>query len=196
MSLRRPDRGFVQFEWYLLAAVLLVALAVVVPEARRHGPQGALVALGWVAGVLIAALGLLLGATWLLGRDGPRRWLGALFRGLGAGFLAALLGTALVHGHGLTAAGEDRVGLGAGILGAVAGALLHRRLGPARFRTAFRRFCLALLGSLLFGILGILGPGDWGVDLGILAPLLVFALLAACGRIVPPAGDRPEPFNG
>ena len=189
MTPRRSGRGFVQFEWFILAAVLLTVLAVVLPEARKHGLMGALVALGWVAGVAAGAAGLLAAGTWMLGQGGLRRWLGAGFRFLAAGFVAAVLASALAHGHGLSATGEDRAALAAGVLGAVAGTLLHRRLGPARFWPVCRRFGLALLGSFLLGILGILGPGEWGVDMGILIPLLVFAILAASGRIVPP----PEP---
>ena len=41
----RPHLGFVRYECYLVPALLLVVLAVVVPEAHNHGWKGALVAL-------------------------------------------------------------------------------------------------------------------------------------------------------
>jgi hypothetical protein len=187
----RIARGFVRHDYYISAALLLVTLAVVVPKAHSHGLKGALLALAGVAAVVVAGAALLLGATWMLERGGLRRWLGHGLRGLGFGLLGAVLGTTLVHGHGLSVAGENRASLLAGILGALAGMLLHRRLGPERFWPAFGRFGFALLGSLVFGCLGILA-GDWGVSLGVLAPLVVFAILAASGRIVPPSGrDHP-----
>lgn len=137
-----------------------------------------------------SAVAVLAGAGWLLQWEGARRWLGAGLRWAGFGLLGAVLAATLVHGHGLSTAWEDRVALLAGILGAAAGARWHRRLGPERFWPAFGRFGFALLGSLVLGILGILGPGEWGVALGVLAPLLVFAVLAARGRIVPPGPSR------
>jgi len=56
----------------------------------------------------------------------------------------------------------------------------------ANFWPACRRLAYALLGSLAGGILGLLAPGTWGVAVGILVPLGIFAALAAAGKIVPP----------
>ena len=194
---RREPRGFVRHDLYLLAAVVGLALAVVVPQARRHGLAGALLALLAVAGVLAATVGLLLAITWLiqrLGQPGPgwrgglARWVGHLLRFTLFGSLASVLAAGLCAWHGLTPAGADLVALAAALLGGTAGCLTRHHLGPNRFWPAFRRLCLALVGSFLGGILGILGPGNWGVGIGILVPLLIFALLAASGKIVPPAG--------
>ena len=49
----RPHLGFVRYECYLVPALLLVVLAVVVPEAHNHGWKGALVALAGTAMNLI-----------------------------------------------------------------------------------------------------------------------------------------------
>jgi hypothetical protein len=184
----------VRFEFYLLAAFLGLTLAVVVPEARTHGLRGALLVLAGSAGVLGAGFALLAGATWMLEETGrpdtagsaARAWVGGLLRFGLCGCIAALVCGSLVAWHGLSLAAENGVTLGAGAVGGAAGVLLHLRLGPERYWTAFGRLAIALLASLLFGLLGILGPGNWGVDLGILAPLGVFVLLAAAGRIVPP----------
>jgi hypothetical protein len=195
----RPHLGFVRYECYLVPALLLVVLAVLVPEAHNHGWKGALVALAGIAALLAAGLGVLVGGAWLMERTGrPGSVLGAALRHglrclLCAG-IAAGLGLALVAQHGLPVAVENGVSLVAGALGGAAGLLLHFRLGPERFWTAFGRLLFALAGSLLFGLFGILGPGNWGVDLGILVPLLIFAIFAACGRVVPPpAEDRRTP---
>lgn len=96
-------------------------------------------------------------------------------------------------GHGLSPVTQNLVSLAAGVLGGLFGGFLHHRLGPARFWPAFGLFCLTLLGSFLGGILGILGPENWGVDIGIMIPLLIFAILAAAGRIVPPPEGAPPP---
>ena len=198
----RPDRGFVRHDFFILAAIVCITLAVAVPQALRHGPKGALLALLGVAGVLVMGAGVLFAITWLTeqrgrtdlgGRDTAFRWVGHLLRFILFGLLASVLGAALMAGHGLSPATENLVALVSGILGGVGGGLLYHRLGPARLWPAFGRFCLALLGSFVGGILGILGPGNWGVALGILIPLLIFAILAAAGRIVPPPEGVPPP---
>lgn len=149
-----------------------------------------------LVGVFLAGIvAALVAIFWLIermaepvqGGQGPVfRWLGHLLRFLLFGLISSVLGTALVHGHGLSLFEENLVALVAGAAGGMVGCLLHLRLGHARFWPAFGRFCLALVGSLFGGMFGILGPGNWGVDIGILAPLLLFAILAAAGRIVPP----------
>ena len=193
MHNRRRTSGFVRHDFHIALAILLLTLAVGVPQALKHGLRGALTAVaGLVCGLAVLA-GLLLGATWLLERGGarnggPAAWLALGLRFLLFGLISALLGDALVLWHGLGPGGEDLATLGAGVLGGTCGCFLYQRLGPPRFWPAFGRFCLALLGSLAGGLLGILGPGNWGVDLGILVPLLIFAILAARGRIVPKAG--------
>jgi hypothetical protein len=192
----------VRYEIYLLAAGILITLAVVVPAARSHGLVAALAALLCIVAILGAGLALLVVSGWLLERaQGPKSAWGTVLAGLGhllrfglCALVASLLASALVAWHGLSLPAENRVALVSGILGGAAGVWLHLRLGSARFWTAFGRLALALLASFLLGILGILGPGNWGVDLGILAPLLVFGFLAAAGRIVPPPeGGRPSP---
>lgn len=198
----RPDRGFVRHDLYILAAAVLLLVAVVIPQALRYGFQGALLATLGALGGLVLLAGLLLLATWVIeqaGNPGPGWW-GLAFRGAGHGgrfalfgVMAAVLGISLVHGHGLSAAGEDLASLASGALGGAVGCWLRHHLGPARFWPAFGRFCLALLASFIGGILGILGPGTWWVDLGILIPLLMFAILAATGRIVPHASSVSPP---
>jgi hypothetical protein len=57
-------------------------------------------------------------------------------------------------------------------------------------------FSLALLGSLAGGILGILLPEPWGVDAGIILPLLLFLGLAVTGRLGEPRRPKPAPGPG
>ena len=184
----------------ILAAFVLVALAVVVPEFVLHGWRRGVVAILWVVAVAAAIVGLLMALAWLLdagnGKQGGwgdrvSRGFRFLLRFLLFGFLAGILATALVAGHGLGADGENRVLLVSGILGGLVGCFFHFRLGASRFWGAFGGFCLALFGSLVLGILGILLPGDWGPDLGILLPILIFVVLALAGRVVPPRDAEP-----
>lgn len=201
-DLRSPrPRGFVRFELYLTAAALLIALAVLVPEVRNHGWKAGLVALLGIILTLAAIIGVLVGISWLVelaGREGSAagaaaRWLGHVLRFALCACLGAGLATALAAQHGLPVRAQNVVSLAGAALGGAAGAWLRVRLGPGRYWIAFGRLALALAGSLLFGLFGILVPGNWGVDLGIMVPLLVFAILAACGRIVPPAAPRSAP---
>lgn len=195
------ERGFFRYDYTILAAILCLVLAVVVPQAHKHGLKGALVALAGVGGVLAGGLGLLIGGSWLLDRkerpgwgDWVRRGFGHVFGFCLFGLLASAVAAALVGQHGLSPAAENRVALCAGILGGLSGERVRHRLGPERFWPAFGLLGFALLGSLLGGILGILGPGNWGVDIGVLTPLLIFAALSAAGRIGRPAPtptDRP-----
>ena len=200
-----PDatRGFVRHDCFILVAVILVAMAVVIPQAQKHGLKGALMALLVVVIALAGIMAALFAISWLIERmaEPVSGGQGAFFRGLGHllrfllfGLISSLLGTALAFGHGLSLIGENLVALGAGAAGGMGGCLLHQRLGPTRFWPSFGRFCLALVGSLFGGMFGILGPGNWGVSIGILLPLLIFAILAAIGRIVPPKeGVLPPP---
>jgi len=192
---RRSFPGFVRFELYIAASVLLIALAMVIPEVRNHGWKAGLLALLGIVLTLAAIIGVLVGISWLAGREGSAA--GAAVRSAGhvlrfalCACLGAGLATALVAQHGLPVWAQNAVSLAGAALGGAAGAWLRLRLGPGRYWIAFGRLALALAGSLLFGLIGILGPGNWGVDLGILLPLLVFAILAGCGRIVPPAEQR------
>lgn len=192
-----PRPGFVRYELYLGASLLVVILAVVVPQAVKHGFKGALFALLGLAGVVAGAVLVLLALNWLVeALQGPKAgWAGMLARLVGFalrfllfGLITALVAEALILWHGLGVHLEDAVALGAGALGGAGGCLLHHRLGAGRFWLVFGRLCLALVASLFGGLLGILIPGNWGVDLGVLAPLLVFGVLVAAGRIVPPRG--------
>jgi hypothetical protein len=179
----------------ILAAFFLVLLAVAVPEWRLHGARQGLLAIIRVGAWAAVLLGGLLLAIWLLEggqgeRDGWRtglsRGVGRLLRFLASAWIAAILGAALAAGHGLGPALENRIAMAAGLLGGLTGSFLGHELGATRFWMVFRRFCLALLGSFVLGILGLLLPGAWGPDVGILLPILVFAVLALSGRIVPP----------
>jgi len=178
----------------LLIAFMGVSLAVALPQFLWHGWRRGLLSLFAVALAAMAVWGLLVFFVWIAGDQGSEghgrkaktlRALGHGLRFLFFGLVTAILGVALVGGHGLGRTVEDTVSLGSGLAGAFAGLLLRRRLGPSRFWVAFRRFGWALLGSFVGGILGILGPEGWGITLGILVPLLVFAILACLGRIVP-----------
>ncbi len=196
-----PGQGFVRYDLFIAVAMLCLALAVIIPQSQKHGLKGALLALLLMGGLLAAVVGVLVAFGWLIELAGSpvSGWRGKAIRGAGHalrfglfGLIASALGAGLCVFHGLARATEDFIILGAGLLGGGSACLLHHFLGPARFWPAFRRFCLALLGSFLGGILGILGPGNWGVTIGILVPLLLFTLLAALGRMAPPpAGAAP-----
>ena len=193
--------AFARPDLLILGAFLLLLLAVVVPAWILHGPrQGLLAALrvgAWAAaivGVLFLAVWLLEGGQWRGGRRaGLSQGWGHLGRFLASGSVAAILGAALVGGHGLGPALENRIALAAGLLGGLAGGGLGLGWGAARFWVVFRRFCLALLGSFVLGILGLILPGTWGPDLGILLPILVFIALALGGRVLPPRGASAAP---
>ena len=202
---QRLESGFVRFDLYILLALILLSLAIIVPQYLKHGPKGAFIAFLGVAGTVIGGIAVLLFVAWLaenIGRKGTGkvdlvlRGAGHLLRFLLFGLIASIIATGLVAGHDLKADGENLVSLCAAGAGGAAGSLLFHHLGSARFWPAFGWFCLALLGSLFGGILGLLGPGSWWTDAGILVPLLIFTVLAAMGRIAPPAekaGADPSP---
>lgn len=171
--------GFVRFEWYLLLSLVLIGLALALPRLARGDGRGALAALLGEAAVVTGLLALLLLATWL-GQSRMAPFLGMVGRLLLTGGIGLVLGTALAAGHG--SRGESLAGSGGALLLGGLGLYLHRRLGADRFWSGFRWFCLALLGSLAGGILGILGPEPWSVPAGILAPLALFALIAGFSR--------------
>jgi hypothetical protein len=194
--------GFARPDLLISAALALMILAIVVPEFVLHGERQGFMAILWVAGGIVAIAVLFAAAVWLLdggtGRKGG--WgdrlshaIRFLLRGILFGLMASILATALVSGHGLGVRRVDQVSLGAGLAGGLVGSLLHARLGPSRFWACFSRFCIALGGSLVLGILGLLVPGAWGPDAGILLPLLVFVVFALAGRIVPPRPKDPSP---
>jgi len=189
----------------ILVALLLVVLAVVLPAFLQRGWRQGMLALGLVAALALALVALAWTLGWLLGTHGGEgcgwrsRFLAAsghLFRFLLCGLIAAILGVALIAEHGLGVGVENSVAAVSGGAGGLAGCLLYWRLGARRFWTAFRRLGLALLGSFLGGILGLLGPEKWGVTLGVLVPLLVFAIFASAGRIVPPRAEAGDGKGG
>ena len=152
--------------------------------------------------ICIAALVLLGWVAQAVSRMGPA-WSGRIVRFLGfvlraglCAFIGMLLASGLVANHRLGPRMENLAALGAGILGGGCGAWLHWRLGPERFWRGFRMFSLALLGSLAGGILGILLPEPWGVDAGIILPLLLFLGLAVTGRLGEPRRPKPAPGPG
>ena len=180
----RPTAGFVRFEWYLLLSLVLIALALVLPRLVRGDGRGALWALLGEAGVVAGLLGGVLLAT-RLGQSRVAPLLGMAGRLFLTGGIGLILGTALAasaRAGGRGARAEALAGWGGALLLGGLGLYLHRRLGADRFWSGFRWFCLALLGSLAGGILGILGPEPWSVPAGILAPLALFALMAGFSR--------------
>ncbi len=202
-ELRSKQAAFARPDLMILVAFLLVLLAVVIPEWRLHGARQGLMAIIRVGGWAAALLVILFLAVWLL-EGGPREdggWRAAFSHGFGyllrfliSALIAAVLGAALAGGHGLGPELENRIALGAGLLGGLSGSFLSRGLGPARFWAVLGRFCVALLGSFVLGILGLLLPGTWGPDLGILLPILCFAALVLTGRVVPPRASADPSF--
>jgi hypothetical protein len=185
----------------ILLAVILVALAVIIPQAHKYGWRGALLALVMVLAVLAALVGVLVGLFWLAEQlhNPGTGWRGRAFRLLGhllrfalCAAIGAILMSGLLAEQGLGTRLMDALAAVAGLLGGVVGGLAYRAWGAARFWVVFRRFCMTLLGSFFGGILGLLAPGRWGVPLGILLPLLLFALLFLAGRILPPPAAAPS----
>ena len=192
-------------ELYLLLALLLVALTLVVPRLLRGDWLGALVSLLYLAGFVLATLGILMAGQWLHEQSDGAGWgcklsmaVGALLRFGLFGLIGAAIASGLAANHHLGAHGEDWAGGVAGGLTGFLGSVLYHRLGKARFWPMFGWFALSLLGSFVGAILGILGPEPWSVDAGIFIPLVLFLLLAISGRIgtrqreaSPDAGSQP-----
>ncbi|MDR3682923.1 MAG: hypothetical protein P4L11_04260 [Geothrix sp.] len=111
------------------------------------------------------------------------RALGTLLRFGLFGLIGVAVASALAANHHLGGRGEDLVGGLAGGLTGLLGTGLYHRLGRARFWPLFGWFALALLGSFVGGILGILGPEPWSIDAGILVPPVLFLILALSGRL-------------
>ncbi|WP_243319760.1 hypothetical protein [Geothrix sp. SG200] len=187
---------------YLLVAVLLVALALVVPRLALGEWKGAFLALLVLAAVVLGGIGLLVGAQWIGDGSGEGRgtWRSALAKGIGdlarfglSGLAGAVIASGLAANHHLGARGEDwAAGLAGGLAG-LTGVVLGRWMGGPRFWRLFGWFSLALLGAFVGGILGLLGPEPWGVDVGVLAPLAAFAALAASGRFRSRVSPQPPP---
>ena len=190
------ELGFVRHDLYILIAVVLIALAIILPRFVQHGLRAGLIASLYVAGAVAGGIGILFLATWLLentGREGSGwgdralRGFGGLLRFLLFGLTVTIIVTALVSGHALAVDNINLVSLVAAGFGGLCGSLLYRHLGPTRFWPPFRQFCLTLLGSFVGGVIGMIG-GVWWTDIGILAPILIFMALIITGRIVPPMG--------
>ncbi len=181
-----------RYDYYLVLALVLVALALVVPRLLRGDWLGALVSFLSLAGLVLAVLGILVASLWLYEQsDGAGRGhklsmaVGFLLRFVLFGSIGAVIASGLAANHHLGGRGENLAG---GIAGGLAGFLgtgLYHRLGKARFWPVFGWFALSLLGSFMGTILGILGPEPWSVDAGILIPLVLFLALALAlsGRI-------------
>jgi hypothetical protein len=189
----------VRHEFYLLLAFVLLALALVVPRLLRGEALGALLSLLSLVGIVLTGLVALLAITWLShalhqpggGRRGKALvLLGHLGRFLLVGFIGFVIATALVAQHGLGPRVAALAPPGVGVLSGTVGLYLHQRLGAPRFWVGFRWFGLALLGSFLGGIAGILGPEPWAVDAGILIPLVLFFAFARAGRTGPTDAGR------
>lgn len=180
------DAGFVRYDWILLIALLLLVVLAVGPAWALHGGARALRNLAWIGVWVGAGLVLLLLVVWLSdpqkGETSASAWLRNatvfLLRFLLFAFLGAGLGAALAAGPGYSASVQNGASLTGGAVFGVLGNALYWRLGPTRFWPGFGRFMLALLASFMLGLLGLLVPGDWGVDAGILLPLAVFLVLA------------------
>ena len=192
--------GFVRHEFYLALAIALLALSLVLPRLFNREWLGALMSLLGLAGVVLAIFGALLAFTWL-GRELERPsggWRSHLGRFLLCGFIGLVIATALEAQHNPGKRTEALIPLSAGLLAGVGGIYLHQRFGESRFWAGFKWFGLALLGSFVGGILGILGPEPWSVNAGILIPLFLFLALALTthfrrSRKMDPHDSRSQP---
>jgi hypothetical protein len=205
LSPRGNGAGFVRHDLYLAFAFILLAVALVVPRLVRGDGLGALIALLVLVGVVVAGIGMLLALSWLgLQMDRPGagwrdrtfQWAGHLARCLMFGFIGLLVATAIAAQHGLGSKAEAWISLSSGAISGVSGLWLYQRLGKTRFWSGFKWFGLALLGSFIGGIVGILGPEPWSIDAGIVIPLGVFLLLALTGRVGPRRRDEAADDSG
>jgi len=191
----------VRHDLYLFLALVLVALALVIPRLLRSDWLGALLSLLSLAGLVLAVIGILVAGQWLHGQSDGEGWRNKLSMAVGIllrfglfGLIGAAIASGLAANHHLGAQGENWAGGVAGGLTGFLGTGLYHRFGKARFWPLFGWFALSLLGSFMGGILGILGPEPWSVDAGILIPLVLFLILALSGRMQ--ARQREEPLDG
>ncbi|WP_257310479.1 hypothetical protein [Geothrix fuzhouensis] len=204
----RPGRraGFVRHDLFLLATLVFLALAVVLPRLLHGQWKGAMLGLLILGGTVLAGILLLLAVDWLQQpSDRPvQGWserlacaIGHLLRFALFGSIGAIIASALAANHRVGAHGENLAAAVTGVLAGLLGTALYLHLGKTRFWPGFRRFALASLGAFFGGIIGILGPDPWGVDAGILLPLVVFLVLALLGRIAPaPPVEIPDSRRG
>ncbi len=199
------SRGFVRHDCFILAALILVALALVLPRLAHGDWKGALVSLLLLVGAVGAVVGCLLFIGWMaqLLEEPGTGWrgravglLGHLLRFLLCGLIGAVLASGLAANHRLGAQGQNVAGALGGLLAGALGVALYRRLGGARFWPSFGKFAFALLGSFFGAIFGLLGPEPWSVDLGVGVPLILFAILALMGWVVPKPADGPPGSEG
>ena len=179
-----------RYDYYLFLALVLVALALVVPKLLRGDWSGALLSILFLAGLVLAILGILLASLWLYEQSHGAGWghklsmaLGSLLRFGLFGSIGAVIASGLAANHHLGGRGENLAGGIAGGLAGLLGTGLYHRLGEARFWPGFGWFALSLLGSFMGAILGILGPEPLSIDAGVLIPLVLFLILALSGRI-------------
>jgi hypothetical protein len=199
-----PSRraGFVRHDLFIVVALVLLALAVVVPRLLHGQWKSAMLGLLILAGAVLAGIVLLLAVDWLQPpSDRPvQGWTERLARAIGHllrftlfGAIGAIFASALAANHHAGAHGENLAATVTGVLAGLFGTALYLRLGKPRFWPAFGWFALASLGAFLGGIVGILGPDPWGVDAGILLPMALFLALALLGRIAPaPREEIPD----
>lgn len=169
----------------ILAAVLLVTILVGIPLWRSHGWKGCLLALLAVGGGIALLLGVVALGVWLaqnMNRGGgtmaDRAWrgVGHTLRFLAGGFLGMLIAAPLMVSKELSPAWET-TGLftGAVLLGWLS-VWLYRRVGAE----GYQRICVAFLGVLLvswvLGLLSLLVPWRYALDVAVLAPLTGYAL--------------------
>lgn len=188
-----PNNGHARPELLILVACIGIGLATAIPAFQKQGVKGALIALATTFGTVIGGIAAIILLIWLfhnIHREVANRQ-DLLIRSLARLFLFAFfcfcgifmaLPIAVVPELGKS---EPASYLVAAVL-AITFYLLHFKLGSDRFWPAFGKFCGTLVVSLFAGMFGMLSPGPWGIRLGAALPLLIFGVLLAYGKIVPP----------
>jgi len=195
----RSETGtsFPNHELPIVLALVLVGLLVGVPLWKTHGGKGCLLALLLVAGGIAALIATFALGVWVaqnMDRAGcsamDRLWrsVGHALRFAMGGLLGMLLAApVLVPKH--LGPFRENLGLGVGIafLGTLS-AWSYLRVGPARYVRLGKVFLGTLLASWFLGLLSLLLPWAWALDVAILTPPVLFAawVIRKCGILADP----------
>lgn len=178
--------SFPNHDLLMTVAVVFIALAVGVPLWRTHGGKGCLLAFLVVAGGIAALIGLVALCLWVaenVNRAGQapadKAWqgVGHLLRFAVGGFLGMIIAAPILVPKRLGPLWEN-LGLGVGI--AMMGGIsvwCFIRMGAGRYRRLGKAFLGTLLVSWALGLLSLLVSWPYALDVAILAPLLLFAVL-------------------
>lgn len=182
-SISRRGTSFPNHGLMILIAVLLLALAVGIPAWKSHGVQGCLSTLAALIGGLATVVGAGVGVAWIaenVNREGhgsaDKAWhaLGHGLRFLLGALAGLVIAAPLVAPRHLgPLLGNLHVGACALGMGAVS-VWAYLRFGGKHYLRLIKGFAGALLVSWVLGMLSLLLPWPWAMDVAVLLPLAVF----------------------